>query len=102
MNKAELIAAMAAKTGETKKAAEASVNAFVEVVTESLKKGEKVQLVGFGSFEVRKRAARKGRNPQTKEEIKIPASKAPVFKAVAAERRSRRSPLRCGTRWRTG
>lgn len=58
MNKAELIAAMAAKTGETKKAAEASVNAFVEVVTESLKKGEKVQLVGFGSFEVRKRAAR--------------------------------------------
>ena len=69
MNKAELIAAMAAKTGETKKAAEASVNAFVEVVTESLKKGEKVQLVGFGSFEVRKRAARKGRNPQTKEEI---------------------------------
>ena len=81
MNKAELIAAMAAKTGETKKAAEASVN---EVVTESLKKGEKVQLVGFGSFEVRKRAARKGRNPQTKEEIKIPASKAPVFKAGKA------------------
>ena len=76
MNKAELIAAMAAKTGETKKAAEASVNAFVEVVTDSLKKGDKVQLVGFGSFEVRKRAARKGRNPQTKEEIKIPASKA--------------------------
>ena len=84
MNKAELIAAMAAKTGETKKAAEASVNAFVEVVTESLKKGEKVQLVGFGSFEVRKRAARKGRNPQTKEEIKIPASKAPVIKAGKA------------------
>ena len=81
MNKAELIAAIAAKTGDTKKAAEASVNAFVEVVTESLVKGDKVQLVGFGSFEVRKRAARKGRNPQTKEEIKIPASKAPVFKA---------------------
>ncbi len=78
MNKAELIAAMAAKTGDTKKAAEASVNAFVEVVTESLTKGDKVQLVGFGSFEVRKRAARKGRNPQTKEEIKIPASKSPV------------------------
>ena len=71
MNKAELIAAIAAKTGDTKKAAEASVNAFVEVVTESLVKGDKVQLVGFGSFEVRKRAARKGRNPQTKEEIKI-------------------------------
>ena len=84
MNKAELIAAIAAKTGDTKKAAEASVNAFVEAVTESLVKGDKVQLVGFGSFEVRKRAARKGRNPQTKEEIKIPASKAPVFKAGTA------------------
>ncbi len=84
MNKAELIAAIAAKTGETKKAAEEIVNAFVDVVTEELKNGEKVQLVGFGSFEVRKRAARKGRNPQTKEEIKIPASKAPVFKAGKA------------------
>ena len=84
MNKAELIAAIAAKTGETKKAAEEPVNAFVDVVTEALKGGEKVQLVGFGSFEVRKRAARKGRNPQTKEEIKIPASKAPVFKAGKA------------------
>ena len=81
MNKAELVAALAAKTGDTKKAAEASVDAFVSVVKETLKKGDKVQLVGFGSFEVRKRAARKGRNPQTKEEIKIPASKAPVFKA---------------------
>ena len=81
MNKAELVAAVAAKTGDTKKAAEASVDAFVSAVKESLKKGEKVQLVGFGSFEVRKRAARKGRNPQTKEEIKIPASKAAVFKA---------------------
>ena len=84
MNKSDLIAAIAAKTGETKKSAEASVNAFVEVVTKALTKGEKVQLVGFGSFEVRKRAARKGRNPQTKEEIKIPASKAPVFKAGKA------------------
>ena len=84
MNKAELIAAIAAKTGVTKKSAEESVNAFVGVVTESLSKGDKVQLVGFGSFEVRKRAARKGRNPQTKEEIKIPASKAPVFKAGKA------------------
>ena len=84
MNKAELVAAVAAKTGDTKKAAEASVDAFVAAVKESLKKGEKVQLVGFGSFEVRKRAARKGRNPQTKEEIKIPASKAPVFKAGKA------------------
>lgn len=84
MNKADLIAAIAAKTGETKKSAEASVNAFVDVITESLVKGDKIQLVGFGSFEVRKRAARKGRNPQTKEEIKIPASKAPVFKAGKA------------------
>lgn len=84
MNKSDLIAAIAAKTGETKKNAEASLNAFVDVVTETLVKGDKVQLVGFGSFEVRKRAARKGRNPQTKEEIKIPASKAPVFKAGKA------------------
>ena len=84
MNKAELVAAFAAKTGETKKAAEETVNAFVDVITDALKKGDKVQLVGFGSFEVRKRAARKGRNPQTKEEIKIPASKAPVFKAGKA------------------
>ena len=84
MNKAELIAAIAAKTGETKKGVEATVNAFVDVITEALIDGDKVQLVGFGSFEVRKRAARKGRNPQTKEEIKIPASKAPVFKAGKA------------------
>ena len=84
MNKAELIAAIAAKTGETKKNAEESVNAFVTVITEALQAGEKVQLVGFGSFEVKTRAARKGRNPQTKEEIKIPASKAPVFKAGKA------------------
>ena len=84
MNKAELIASIAAKTGDTKKVAEATVNAFVETVTDALVEGDKVQLVGFGSFEVRKRAARKGRNPQTKEEIKIPASKAPVFKAGKA------------------
>ncbi|MBR0427251.1 MAG: HU family DNA-binding protein [Clostridia bacterium] len=81
MNKAELVAAVAAKTGDTKKAAEAAVDAIVASIKEALKKGDKVQLVGFGSFEVRKRAARKGRNPQTKEEIKIPASKAPVFRA---------------------
>ena len=84
MNKSDLVAAIAAKTGETKKSAEESLNAFVSVVTDALVKGDKVQLVGFGSFEVRKRAARKGRNPQTKEEIKIPASKAPVFKAGKA------------------
>ncbi len=84
MNKSDLVAAIAAKTGDTKKSAEETLNAFVDVVIETLVKGEKVQLVGFGSFEVRKRAARKGRNPQTKEEIKIPASKAPVFKAGKA------------------
>ena len=84
MNKAELVAAIAAKTGDTKKSAEESLNAFVDVVTAALAKGEKVQLVGFGSFETRKRAARKGRNPRTKEEIKIPASTAPVFKAGKA------------------
>lgn len=84
MNKSDLVAAVAAKTGTTKKDAETAINSFVEVVTEALEKGDKVQLVGFGSFEVRKRAARKGRNPQTKEEIKIPASKAPVFKAGKA------------------
>ena len=84
MNKADLVAAIAAKTGESKKASEALVNAFTEVVADALKGGDKVQLVGFGSFEFRKRAARKGRNPQTKEEIKIPASKAPVFKAGKA------------------
>ena len=84
MNKAELVAAMSAKTGESKKVTEETLNAFVEVVSEALKGGDKIQLVGFGSFEVRKRAARKGRNPQNKEEIKIPASKAPVFKAGKA------------------
>jgi len=84
MNKMELVAAIAEKTGATKKGAEESLNALIDVVKETLVKGDKVQLVGFGSFEVRKRAARKGRNPQTKEEIKIPASKTPVFKAGKA------------------
>ena len=80
MNKSELVVALAKKTGATKKATEETLNAFVEVVEATLKKGDKVQLVGFGSFEARKRAARKGRNPQTGEEIKISASKSPVFK----------------------
>ena len=84
MNKSDLVAAMSAKTGDTKKNSEATLNAFIDVVTVALAKGEKVQLVGFGSFETRKRAARKGRNPRTKEEIKIPASTAPVFKAGKA------------------
>ena len=84
MNKSDLVEEINEKTGDTKKGAEESLNAFISVVTDALVKGDKVQLVGFGSFEVRKRAARKGRNPQTKEEIKIPASKAPVFKAGKA------------------
>ena len=84
MNKAELIAKIAEESKLTKKAAETALDAFVTSVEETLKNGEKVQLVGFGTFEVRERAARKGRNPQTKEEIKIPASKAPVFKAGKA------------------
>ena len=84
MNKAELIAKIAEESKLTKKAAETALDAFVTSVEEALKKGEKVQLVGFGTFEVRERAARKGRNAQTKAEIKIPASKAPVFKAGKA------------------
>ena len=84
MNKAELIAKIAEESKLTKKAAETALDAFMTTVEGALKNGEKVQLVGFGTFEVRQRAARKGRNPQTKEEIKIPASKAPVFKAGKA------------------
>lgn len=84
MNKGELIAKVAEESKLTKKAAEAAIDAFTASVTEALKAGERVQLVGFGTFEVRHRAARKGRNPQTKAEIKIPASKAPVFKAGKA------------------
>lgn len=81
MNKTELVNAIAAKSGLNKKNSEAALNAFIASVQDTLKAGEKVVLVGFGTFEVRSRAARKGRNPQTKKEITIPASKAPVFKA---------------------
>ncbi|NLW00935.1 MAG: HU family DNA-binding protein [Clostridiales bacterium] len=84
MNKAELISAVAEKSELTKKDAEKAVNAIVSVITDALSRNEKVQLVGFGTFEVRNRAERKGRNPQTREEIIIPASKAPVFKAGKA------------------
>ena len=84
MNKTELVAALSTKTGVSKKASEASLNAIVEIISTTLKKGDKVQLVGFGTFETRKRAARKGRNPQTGAEMKIPASKSPVFKAGKA------------------
>ena len=81
MNKTELIAAVAAKTGLTKKDAERVVSATFETVTETIKSGEKVSISGFGIFEVKTREARVGRNPRTKEEIKIPATKLPAFKA---------------------
>ena len=84
MNKTELVAAMAEKAEISKKDAEAALKAFTDVVTEELKKGEKIQLVGFGTFEVSERAARTGRNPQTGAEMTIAASKAPKFKAGKA------------------
>jgi len=85
VNKAELVACVAEKAGFTKKDAELAVNAFVSVVEESLVKGEKVQLIGFGTFETRERKARQGRNPRKPGEvIMIEASKAPVFKAGKA------------------
>ena len=84
MNKTELIAAAADKAGLSKKDTEKAVTAAIDAITEALVKGDKVQLVGFGAFEVKERGERIGRNPQTKEEIKIPASKAPVFKAGKA------------------
>ncbi len=80
MNKTELIEAIAAEAKLSKKDAEAAVNAYTSVVTKALKKGDKVTLVGFGTYEVRKRAARTGKNPQTGEAIKIKASKVPAFK----------------------
>lgn len=84
MNKTELVAAIADEAGFSKKDAEKALKAFTDVVTEELKKGEKVQLVGFGTFEVSERAAREGRNPQTGAAMKIAASKAPKFKAGKA------------------
>ena len=84
MNKAELINAAAEKAGLSKKDTEAAVTAVIGVITEALAQEEKIQLVGFGSFEVKARAARIGRNPKTKEQIEIPASKVPVFKAGKA------------------
>ena len=84
MNKTELIAAVAEKTGLSKKDADAAVAAVIDSIKESLAKGDKVQLIGFGTFEVRERAARTGLNPQTKETIQIAASKSPVFKAGKA------------------
>ena len=84
MNKTELINAIVEEAKVSKKDAEAVLNAFTNTVAKTLKAGDKVQLVGFGSFEVRERAERKGRNPLTKKEITIAASKAPVFKAGKA------------------
>ena len=84
MNKTELVAAMADEAGLSKKDAEKALKAFTDVVAEELKKGEKIQLVGFGTFEVSKREAREGRNPQTGAVMPIPASKAPKFKAGKA------------------
>ncbi len=81
MNKQELVTAIAEKANLSKKDAEAALAAFIASVEDALKKGEKVQLVGFGNFEVRERAARVGRNPQTGEEMKIAAAKVPTFKA---------------------
>ena len=81
MNKAELINAVAASADVSKKDTEAGIAAMLDTITEALRQGDKVQLVGFGSFEVKKRAARIGRNPRTKEEIEIPATVLPVFKA---------------------
>ena len=84
MNKTEIIAAVAEKTGLTKKDAERVVSATIETVVENLAKGEKVQIAGFGNFEVKTREARVGRNPRTKETIEIPATKLPAFKAAKA------------------
>ena len=84
MNKTELIAAVAEKTGLTKKDAEKAVKAFTDVVTEALVKGDKVQIVGFGTFEVSERAAREGRNPRSGEPMTIAASRIPKFKAGKA------------------
>ena len=84
MNKAELILAVANETGCSKKDAEAIFNATMKVITETLAKEEKVQIVGFGSFETKYRAERMGRNPRTKEDVRIPATTTPVFKAGKA------------------
>jgi DNA-binding protein HU-beta len=84
MNKAELVTAVAAKAGLSKKDSEKAINAAFDTITETLAAGEKVQLVGFGVFEVKERGARIGRNPQTKEEIEIPASRVASFKVGKA------------------
>ena len=84
MNKSELVSGMALKTSDSKTSTEKALNALIEIISDELKNGGKVQLVGFGTFETRNRAARKGRNPQTGAEMKIPASTSPIFKAGKA------------------
>ncbi|MBQ3783517.1 MAG: HU family DNA-binding protein [Lachnospiraceae bacterium] len=84
MNKSELVTAVAEATGLTKKASDEAVKATFDAITAAMKKGDKVQLIGFGTFETRQRAARKGKNPQTGKEIKIAACTAPAFKAGKA------------------
>ena len=86
MNKVTLVAKIAEKSGLSKKQAEQALGAFIDSVTEALKEGDKVQMMGFGTFEVKERAARTGRNPSTGETIEIPASKTPTFKAGKALR----------------
>ena len=83
MNRKELVEALAAKTESTKADAERAVAGLIDIISDSLKKGDSITLVGFGTFEVRKRAARTGRNPKTGEELKIKAAKVPAFKAGA-------------------
>ncbi len=96
MNKTELIAAVAEKTGLKKTESGKAVDAVVAAITEELKKGDKVTLIGFGTFETRNRAARTGRNPQTGKEIKIKASKAPAFKAGKALKEAVNAPKKKG------
>jgi len=84
VNKSELVASVAERADLTKKDAERAISAVFDSISTALKNGEKVQLIGFGTFEVRERAARKGRNPQTRAEIEIPAARVPVFKAGKA------------------
>ena len=94
MNKSELVAALADKSGLSKKDAEKVLDGFVESVTASLSKGDKIQLVGFGTFDVKERPARTARNPRTGEEIKIKASKSPVFKAGKALKEKVNTPAK--------
>lgn len=96
MNKSELISALAAKTEMSKKDAEKAVNSFIETITDSLAKDDKIQLVGFGTFMVKNRPARNARNPRTGEEIKISASKAPAFKAGKALKEKVNAPKKKG------